>query len=52
MAEQADGEAWLVTTTDMGLARSIGDAIHHAYKGELDYRYDDASSILRVHWRR
>jgi hypothetical protein len=36
----------------VSLARSIGDAIHHAYQGELDYRYPEGSGVLRVHWRR
>ncbi|MCK7580262.1 MAG: BCAM0308 family protein [Chromatiales bacterium] len=41
-----------ITTTDMQLARSLGDAVHHAYKGELDYHYTEEANILRVNWRR
>lgn len=48
--DQADGI--LVTTTAMETARTIGDAVHHAYQGELDYRYTDEANILRVNWRR
>ncbi len=48
--DQADGV--LITTTAMELARAIGDAVHHAYKGELDYRYTDEANILRVAWKR
>lgn len=42
----------LITTTTMDTARSIGTAVHNAYKGELEYRYTDESNILRVSWRR
>lgn len=49
--EEQDGEV-LVTTTNMEMARTIGDAVHSAYKGDLDYRYTDESNILRVNWRR
>lgn len=47
------GEKTLVSTTDSHLARGIGDALHHAYQGELNYRYpDDAGDLLRVTWAR
>jgi NMD protein affecting ribosome stability and mRNA decay len=41
-----------VTTCEASLARSIGNAIHHAYDGELDYKYPAGSGVLRVHWTR
>lgn len=41
-----------ITTTDAGLARNIGDAIRHAYQGELKYRYPEEGGLLRVSWRR
>jgi hypothetical protein len=41
-----------IPTTDAGLARNIGDAIRHAYGGELDYRYPEEGGLLRVTWRR
>lgn len=47
---EADGE--LVTTTDIHLARDLGDALHHAYHGELEFHYNPAEYLLRVHWRR
>lgn len=52
MAVEADGENLNVTTTDMQLARSLGEAVHDAYKGELDYRYTEEANILRVNWSR
>ena len=52
MAVKADGDGLLVTTTDPHLARRIGDSLHDAYKGELDYRYNKEENLLRVTWRR
>jgi hypothetical protein len=42
----------LATTTSIHLARAIGEALADAYKGELDFRYNEAESLLRVQWRR
>lgn len=42
----------LVTTTDIHLARDLGDALHNAYQGELEFHYNDAENLLRVHWHR
>jgi hypothetical protein len=52
MAIEADGAGVVVTTTGAHLARRIGDALQHAYKGELDYRYGKADKLLRVSWSR
>jgi NMD protein affecting ribosome stability and mRNA decay len=45
-------EGMLVTTTDIHLARGIGEALHHAYQGELDFHYNPDQNLLRVSWRR
>jgi NMD protein affecting ribosome stability and mRNA decay len=42
----------LVTTTDLHLARTIGDALAAAYGGEHEQRYADEERLLRVTWRR
>lgn len=42
----------LVTTTDIHFARGIGDALHHAYQGELEYHYNPEQNLLRVNWSR
>jgi NMD protein affecting ribosome stability and mRNA decay len=47
-----NSEGILITTTDIHLARGIGDALHHAYRGKLDYHYNPEQSLLRVHWER
>ena len=48
MAMESRDNGILITTTAMELARAIGDAVHHAYQGALDYRYTDEANILRV----
>ncbi len=52
MALEPHNDGILITTTQMEMARAIGDAVHHAYQGELDYRYTDEANILRVSWKR
>lgn len=42
--------ATMVTTTDIHLARGIGDALHHAYQGELEFHYNPEQNLLRVNW--
>lgn len=49
--EDGNGGA-LVTTTDIHLARGIGEALHHAYQGELEYHYNEQEQLLRVAWQR
>jgi len=49
---QEQDDSVLITTTDMAMARTIGDAVQHAYKGELDFQYTDEANILRVNWTR
>jgi hypothetical protein len=39
-----------VTTTDIHLARGMGEALHHAYQGELEYHYNPEQNLLRVIW--
>ncbi len=48
--DQAD--TTLITTTDIHLARGIGDALHHAYQGALEYHYNAQENLLRVVWER
>jgi hypothetical protein len=42
----------LVTTTDIHLARDLGEALHHAYHGDLEFHYNEAEKLLRVGWQR
>jgi hypothetical protein len=50
MAVEARGDEVLVTTTDIHLARGIGEALHHAYRGNLEYHYNPGQNLLRVEW--
>ena len=42
----------LVTTTDIHLARGIGEALHDAYQGELEFHFNKDQNLLRVSWSR
>jgi len=50
MAVEEKAGTTLVTTTDIHLARGIGEALHHAYQGELEYHYNPEQNLLRVNW--
>ena len=41
-----------VTTTDPHLARSIGTALHDAFKGELEMDYPAGGAVPRARWTR
>lgn len=47
-----EDNAVVITTTDSHLARDIGEAIRHAYQGELEFHYNPDENLARVHWRR
>ena len=49
--EEKDG-GMLVTTTDIHLARGIGEAIHDAWHGDLEFHYNPGEYLLRVTWER
>ena len=42
----------VVTFTDAHLVHGVGEALRHAYQGELDSRYTDEDVLLRVSWSR
>lgn len=50
--EDSEGSGILITTTDIHLARDLGEALHNAYQGELEFHYNEAEKLLRVHWQR
>lgn len=47
-----EGDKTVVTTTEVHLARRIGDALHHAYQGNLDIKYSPDEYLVRVYWSR
>lgn len=50
MEDTKDGV--VINFTDPHLARAVGDALHHAYQGDLDFQYTEGDTLLRVHWHR
>jgi hypothetical protein len=41
-----------ISTTGIHLARRIGDALRHSFKGELSYSYGKGEKSIRVTWER
>jgi hypothetical protein len=52
MAVEEHADQVLITTTDIHLTRRIGEALHRAHHGELDFHYEEEGSLLRVSWQR
>lgn len=50
--EDEEGGAVVVTTTDVHLARRIGEALHHAFQGKLEVKYSPDQYLVRVDWSR
>ena len=50
MAVEEKDDSVLVTTTDIHLARSIGNALYRAYQGAFQYHYNPDQNLLRVEW--
>lgn len=44
--------ALVVNTTDIHLARRLGEALRRAHKGELKMQYKEEGCFLRVRWQR
>lgn len=43
-------EGLVISTTDSHLPRRIGEALKHAYHGELELHYDKEEDFVRVTW--
>lgn len=52
MAIVASADGVTVTTTDTHLARDLAQALHHAYKGALEFHYNKEDNLLRATWSR
>lgn len=50
MAVEEKEGATMVTTTDIHLVRGLGEALHHAYQGSLEFHYNPEQNLLRVGW--
>ena len=47
-----EAETCVIALTEAHLAHGIGEAVHHAYKGELRSVYTDEEALFRVSWSR
>ena len=45
-------DGMMISFTDAHLARGIGEALHDAYQGEVEYQYSKEDIMLRVDWVR
>ncbi len=53
MMEMVERNGDLICTfTDPHLARRIGEAVHKAYQGTLDFKYTKEDVLLRIAWHR
>ncbi len=52
IAIEDHGDGIEITTTDTHLARRIGEALHHAFEGDLKFSYGEDEALLRAEWRR
>jgi NMD protein affecting ribosome stability and mRNA decay len=52
MAVDETPERVVINTTDVHLARRIGEATRHAYHGELKIAYEEDGNFARVDWHR
>jgi NMD protein affecting ribosome stability and mRNA decay len=52
MGYEQQAAALMISTTDTHLPRRIGEALHHAYQGELKVHYDEGEEFIRVAWTR
>jgi hypothetical protein len=52
MSVERRPEGLVISTTDTHLPRRIGEALKHAYHGELDVHYDHDEDFVRVTWER
>lgn len=52
MESTQEGAGMVITTTGAHLARRLGEALHRACHGELNFHYSDAENLVRVYWHR
>jgi len=50
MAIESRPEGLVISTTDTHLPRRIGEALEHAYHGQLELHYDQDEDFVRVTW--
>ena len=50
--EEAEEGGVVISFTDTHLPVGVGEAIEHAYEGELDIHYTEEAGLVRVYWKR
>lgn len=49
---ESDEQGTHIATTGLHIARDLGNAVHHAYRGRLGIDYRNAETELHVRWQR
>jgi hypothetical protein len=52
MDARTEQHALVITTTDVHLARTLGQAFQAAYQGDLEQVYSEQENLIRVTWSR
>jgi hypothetical protein len=52
LAIEEQEDTLVIKTTDIHLPRAVGEALHRAYQGELEYHYNEEEYYLGVSWKR
>jgi len=52
MSIEEGGDRLVISTTDIHLPWRIGEALRRAFRGKLDFNYDQDGYFVRVDWRR
>ena len=50
--EQTDKTCTIIKYTGIHLTKSTGEALHHAYQGEFEFKYTDRDGVLHASWKR
>jgi hypothetical protein len=45
-------DSMVIKTTDIHLPHALGEALRHAYKGDLEIRYSKEAYFIEVKWSR
>lgn len=52
MSVEESDDGITVNYTGIHLSRGTGEALHHAYQGDLDITFNDSDAQIRVNWSR
>lgn len=52
IAVKQENDQTVITTTDVHLARRIGDAVAAAYGGTLQFNFGAGEYLIRINWQR